>query len=102
MGPANLVHCPLPVISLYFSGLLSLVPFPQEILGKRFIGPKLPLPRGWKRRVGSSVLHILALSHYTFPVALVRAANSKNRQVRLQAQSNRGTMRSLFSRTNFV
>ena len=25
----------------------------------------LPLPRGWKRRVRSSVLHILALSHYT-------------------------------------
>ncbi len=23
--------------------------------------PKLPLPRGWKRRVRSSVLHILAL-----------------------------------------
>jgi len=27
--------------------------------------PKLPLPRGWKRRVQSSVLHILALSQYT-------------------------------------
>ncbi len=27
--------------------------------------PKLPLPRGWKRRVRSWVLHILALSHYT-------------------------------------
>ncbi len=26
---------------------------------------KIPLPRGWKRRVRSSVLHILALSHYT-------------------------------------
>ncbi len=26
--------------------------------------PKLPLPRGWKRRVRSSVLHILALGHY--------------------------------------
>ncbi len=24
--------------------------------------PKLPLPRGWRRRVRSSVLHILALS----------------------------------------
>ncbi len=29
------------------------------------MAPKLPLPRGWKRRVRSSVLHILALSHYT-------------------------------------
>ncbi len=51
--------------------------------------PKLPLPRGWKRRVRSSVLHILALSHYTFAVLLARAANSKNRQVRLRAQIDR-------------
>ncbi len=33
--------------------------------------PKLPLPRGWKRHVRSSVLHILALSHYTFTVPSV-------------------------------
>ena len=26
--------------------------------------PTLPLPRGWKRRVRSSVLHILALGHH--------------------------------------
>ena len=51
--------------------------------------PKLPLPRGWKRRVRSSVLHILALSHYTFTVLLARAANSKNRQVRLCARIDR-------------
>ncbi len=51
--------------------------------------PKLPLPRGWKHRVRSSVLHILALSHYTFTVLLARAALSKNRQVRLQAQIDR-------------
>ncbi len=25
---------------------------------------KLPLPRGWKRRVRSSVIHILALGHF--------------------------------------
>ena len=48
--------------------------------------PKLPLPRSWKRRVRSSVLHILALSHYTCTALLARAAHSKNRQVRLQAQ----------------
>ena len=42
--------------------------------------PKLPLPRGWKDRVRSSVLHILALSHYTFTALLARAAQSKNRQ----------------------
>ena len=26
--------------------------------------PKLPPPRGWKRRVKSSVVHVLALNHY--------------------------------------
>ena len=51
--------------------------------------PKLPLPRGWKRRVRSSVLHILALSHYTYTSLLARAANSTNRQVRLRAQLDR-------------
>ena len=29
---------------------------------------KLPLPHGWKRRVRSSVLHILDLGHYSFTV----------------------------------
>ena len=53
------------------------------------MAPKLPLPSGWKRRVRSSVLHILALSHYSFTVLLARAALSKNRQVRLQAQIGR-------------
>ena len=48
--------------------------------------PKLPLPRGWKHRVRSSVLHILALSHSTFTALLARAAQSRNRQVRLQPQ----------------
>ena len=48
--------------------------------------PKLPLPRGWERRVKSSILHILALSHYSFTVLLARAALSRNHQVRLQAQ----------------
>ena len=36
---------------------------------------RLPLPRGWKRRVKSSILHILALSHYTFAALVARAAN---------------------------
>ena len=36
--------------------------------------PKLPLPRGWKCRVRSSALHILALSHYIFTALLARAA----------------------------
>ncbi len=50
---------------------------------------KLTLPRGWKRRVRSSVLHILALSHYTFTALLARAAQSKNRHIRFQARIDR-------------
>ncbi len=50
---------------------------------------KIPLPRGWSRRAKSAILHILALSHYTFTVLLARAALSKNRQVRLRAQIRR-------------
>ena len=50
---------------------------------------KISMPRGWKHRVRSSVLHILALSYYTFTALLARAALSKNRQVRLRAQIGR-------------
>lgn len=31
---------------------------------------KIPLPRGWKRRAKSAILHILALGHYTFSALL--------------------------------
>ncbi len=53
------------------------------------MAPKLPLPRGWNRRAKSAILHILALSNYTFTALLARAAQSKNRQVRLQGQIDR-------------
>ncbi len=49
-------------------------PFPQEDFAEVPMPPKLPLPRGWKRRVRSSVLHILALSHYTFTGLMAEAA----------------------------
>ncbi len=51
--------------------------------------PKLPLPRGWKQRVRSSILHILALSHYTFIVLVARAANDRNRRTRIRAEIDR-------------
>ena len=35
----------------------------------------LPRPRGWDRHVKSTVLQILALSHYGFTALLVRAVN---------------------------
>ena len=50
---------------------------------------KIPVPRGWNRRAKSAILHILALSHYSFTMLLARAALSKNRPVRLRAQIDR-------------
>ncbi len=50
---------------------------------------KIPLPRGWNCRAKSAILHILALSHYTFTSLLARAALSKNRQVRLRTHIDR-------------
>ncbi len=47
---------------------------------------RLPLPRGWKRRVKSSILHILALSHYAFTALVARAANDRHRRTRLRAE----------------
>ena len=43
---------------------------------------RLPLPRGWNRRVRSSIVHILGLSHYTFAALLARAANVVSERVR--------------------
>ena len=39
---------------------------------------KISVPRGWNRRVKSSILHILALSHYTFSALLAGAANERS------------------------
>ena len=39
---------------------------------------KIPLPRGWKRRAKSAIIHILALSHYTFTAFLASAAQRPN------------------------
>ncbi len=50
---------------------------------------KIPLPRGWKRRVKSSILHILALSHYTFTAMVARASNDRNRRTRRRAEIDR-------------
>ncbi len=53
------------------------------------MAPKLPLPRGWKHRVRSSVLHILALSHYTFTAMVARASNDRDRRTRRRAEIDR-------------
>ena len=50
---------------------------------------KIPLPRGWNRRAKSAIIHILALSHYTFTVLVARAANDRNRRTRIRAEIDR-------------
>ena len=47
--------------------------------------PKIPLPRGWKPRVRSAVLHVLSLAQYAAVYTRGWAADSVNRRVRLQA-----------------
>ena len=51
--------------------------------------PNLPVPRLWSRRVRSSVLQILALSHYTFTALVARAANDRDRRTRRRAEIDR-------------
>ncbi len=49
---------------------------------------KLPLPRGWKRRVKSSVVHVLALSHYSLTVLLAQTARSRRYTLRTDVLVN--------------
>ena len=53
--------------------------------------PKVPLPRGWKPRVRSAVLHVLSLAQYAAVYTRGWAADSVNRRVRLQANLDRAS-----------
>ena len=64
------------------------------------MSPKIPLPRGWNCRAKSAILHILALSHYTFTVLVAKAAQSRNRQVRLSGQQPATLLRSALKGRN--
>jgi DNA-binding transcriptional regulator YiaG len=50
---------------------------------------RIPLPRGWNRRVKAAVLQVLALSHYGFTTLLAQAAHDRNRRTRWQAEIER-------------
>ncbi len=50
---------------------------------------KIPVPRGWNRRAKSAILHILALSHYTFTALVARATNDRHRRTRRRAEIDR-------------
>ncbi len=49
----------------------------------------LPMPRGWRRRTKSAIVHILALSHYAITAMVARAANERDRRTRLRAEIDR-------------
>ena len=50
---------------------------------------RIALPKGWQGSVKSSVLHTVALAHYTIVYARAWAADSINARVRLPAENDR-------------
>ncbi len=51
--------------------------------------PRIPLPRGWPRRVRSAVIHTISLAHFSLTATRSWAANNWNARIRLKAQNNR-------------
>ena len=51
--------------------------------------PNIPLPRGWKQRVRSAVLHVISLAQYAAVYTRSWAADSTNSHVRLKAHLDR-------------
>ena len=50
---------------------------------------RTPLPRSWRPHTKAAIVHILALSHYTFTAMLARAANERSRRTRFRAEIDR-------------
>jgi len=50
---------------------------------------KILIPRGWKRRVESTIFQILALSHYSFTAVVARVANARDGRSRFRAEIDR-------------
>src|SRR5436190_372235 len=50
---------------------------------------KLPLPRGWPRRVRSAMLHVMCLARYAAVSTRSWAADSGNARVRLRTEKDR-------------
>ncbi|MEE9294615.1 MAG: hypothetical protein V3W34_06615 [Phycisphaerae bacterium] len=51
--------------------------------------PRIPLPRGWPRRVKSAMLHVISLAQYSMAYTRGWAANSPVARVRLKAENER-------------
>jgi transposase len=57
--------------------------------------PQIPLPRGWKQHVRSSVLHVISLAQYATVYTRSWAADSVNCRVRLRAELDRANQEHL-------
>ncbi len=51
--------------------------------------PRIPLPRGWPRRVRSAVIHAISLAHFSLTATRSWAANNWNARIRLQQENDR-------------
>ena len=51
--------------------------------------PKIPLPKGWPRRVRSAIIHAISLAHVSLTSTRSWAANSWNARVRLKEENDR-------------
>jgi hypothetical protein len=51
--------------------------------------PRIPLPRGWSRRVRSAAIHAISLAHFALTSTRGWAVNSWNARVRLKAENYR-------------
>ncbi len=51
--------------------------------------PRIPLPRGWSRRVRSAVIHAISLANFSLTSTRSWAANSWNARIRLKSENER-------------
>ena len=49
----------------------------------------LPLPKGWPKRIRSSVIYAISMAHFSVTFARSVAANSLNARIRLKAENQR-------------
>ena len=50
--------------------------------------PRIELPRGWPRNVGSALLHVIALAQYALAYTRGWAVNARIARVRLKAEND--------------
>jgi len=50
---------------------------------------RIPLPKGWPKRVKSAVIHAISLAHFSLTSTHSWAANSRNARIRLKTENDR-------------